>query len=84
MVLRPVGSEAELAAAAAAVNVARRGLDGPARGAAFITSDAARDGIRVATLYDAELVLLDCSEVDPLPVPGRRDAARVSGGCRRS
>ena len=59
MLLRPVESEAALASAAVAVNDARRGLDVAARGAAFTTSDAGRDIVRIATSYDVELVLLD-------------------------
>ena len=61
ILLRPVESEAALAPAAAAVNDARRGLDVAARGAAFTTSGAGRDIVRVATSYDVEIVLLDAT-----------------------
>ena len=61
MLLRPVQSEAALAAAAAAVNGARRHLDVAVRGAAFTTADVGRDVVRVATSYDVELVLLDAA-----------------------
>ena len=61
MLLRPVESEAALASAAAAVNETRRGLDLGARGAAFTTSDAGRDIVRIAMSYDVELVLLDAA-----------------------
>jgi DNA-binding SARP family transcriptional activator len=64
VLLRPVEDEAALARGAAAVNAARRRLDVPARGAAFATSDAAGDIVRVATSYDVQLVLLDA------PAPG--------------
>jgi DNA-binding SARP family transcriptional activator len=62
MLLRPVGSEIALASAAAAVNDARRGADVPARAAAFTTSDAAGDIVRIATSYDVAIVVLDAAD----------------------
>jgi DNA-binding SARP family transcriptional activator len=66
----PVADEGGLAAAAAAANARRRGLCAPARAASFISSEPGRDIVRLSTLYDIDLVLVDSRgrlEGDRLP-----------------
>jgi DNA-binding SARP family transcriptional activator len=59
ILVRPVVEEVELAPATAAVNARRRTLSVPARAASFISTEPARDIVRLASSYDVELVLLD-------------------------
>ncbi len=59
ILVRPVVEEVELARATAAVNARRRTLSPPARAASFISTEPARDIVRLASSYDVELVLLD-------------------------
>jgi len=54
-----VEDEAELDAAAVAVKALKAELGVPARGAAFTSTEAARDALRMARAYDVELVLVD-------------------------
>ena len=59
ILVRPVGDEGELASATAALNARRRALPVPVRAASFVSTEPARDIVRLASSYDAELVLLD-------------------------
>jgi hypothetical protein len=65
-----VGDESALATATAAVNARRRALPVPARAASFISTEPARDIVRLASSYDVELVLLDAQlQPDDAHVP---------------
>ena len=64
ILVRPVGDESALATATAAVNARRRALPVPARAASFISTEPARDIVRLASSYDVELVLLD-AQIQP-------------------
>jgi DNA-binding SARP family transcriptional activator len=66
---RLVADEGELDAAAEAVNAAKAELAVPARAAAFTSSEAAHDALRMATAYDVELVLLDAPTTAKTPLP---------------
>lgn len=71
LLVRPVGEEGELASATAAVNARRRALSLPARAASFVSTEPARDIVRLGSSYDVELVLLD-AKIQP-------DDAHVTG-----
>ena len=59
IIARLLQDEGELRPAASALNARRTGLGASARTAAFTTLEPARDVVRLATIYDVELVLLD-------------------------
>jgi hypothetical protein len=70
IVARLVADERELAGAAAVVNARREALGAHVRAAAFTTADTAADAVRLATAYDAELVLVSAPRAigeSPLP-----------------
>lgn len=68
--------ERELPRAAAAVNVLCEAVDGVARAAAFTSADVAADIVRLATVYDVELVLLPAPDgLDGVSLP--RDLAEI-------
>ena len=63
IIARLLGDEDDLAPAASALAARRRSLNVPARTAVFTSSEPARDIVRLAMTYDAELVLLDAPQV---------------------
>jgi DNA-binding SARP family transcriptional activator len=70
ILVRLLGELDELESATAVLHGRRASLAVPCRTAAFTTSDAARDVVRVATSYDVDLVLLDApSDLDAAPLP---------------
>jgi DNA-binding SARP family transcriptional activator len=56
---RLLAHESELGPAVSALNARRAALEASARTAVFTTLEPARDIVRLATIYDVELVLLD-------------------------
>ena len=70
LVARLLSDEDDLVAAAAALNARGEAFDVPARAAAFVSLEPARDVVRLATNYEVELVLLDAPrglDADRLP-----------------
>jgi DNA-binding SARP family transcriptional activator len=70
IIARLIADESELERAASAVNDRCASLSVSARAAAFTTLEPARDAVRLATTYDAELVLVDARsdlEAERLP-----------------
>jgi DNA-binding SARP family transcriptional activator len=64
---RLVEDEADVTAAAAAVNAHRAGLDAQVRAAAFTSQELAGDLVRLGEAYDVDLVLLDGTSDPPSP-----------------
>jgi DNA-binding SARP family transcriptional activator len=76
ILIRPVVTPNELGPATAAANARRRSVVPAARAAAFTTTNAASDIVRMATAYDVELVLVDApTDLDGDVVP--RELAEV-------
>ena len=71
---RLLADEHELSDAASALNERCAALPIRARAAVFTTDDAARDAVRLASNYDAALVLLSLSHADGVLLP---DAAAI-------
>jgi DNA-binding SARP family transcriptional activator len=70
IIARLIAEESELERAASAVNDRCASLSVSARAAAFTTLEPARDAVRLATTYDAELVLVDArSDLEPDRLP---------------
>jgi DNA-binding SARP family transcriptional activator len=59
IIARLLSDESELGGAASALNELRASLAVPSRSAAFTTADPAHEAVRLATIYDVELVVLD-------------------------
>ncbi len=59
IIARLLRDETELGPAVSALNARRAALEASARTAVFTTLEPARDVVRLATIYDVELVLLD-------------------------
>ena len=71
IVARLLSDYAALEGATAELSACRAALDVTMRTAAFTTLDPSRDAVRLATMHDAELVLLDAStDLDRAALPG--------------
>jgi len=78
ILVRSVASASELGGAVSALNARRASLAVAARVAAFTSADTAADAVRLATMYDVELVLLNA------PAPPERISEELGTVLERS